>query len=142
MTAPTARAVLRALAVLVVVLGLLAMHGIAGTHHAAAAATPAAHGAVQHQAAPQAAHQHAAHRAVEDADVLAAPDRSSCDDCWDIGALCVAVLAGAALAMLLAHRRSSPLLRAVARPRGPTRAPPGRLVPGPDPVKEICVSRT
>ena len=123
MTAPSARAATRALAVLAVLLGLLAMHGLASSHHAAAATTAAATTAAQHH--------------------LAAPGGLACDqDCPDLALLCVAVLTGAALTLVMARRRSSPLLVAPACVRGPAPMPPMRHARGPDPVRELCVSRT
>lgn len=150
MTAPRARAATRALAVLAVLLGLLAMHGLASTHHAAAASAPSAlpH-AAQADAAPAAevdgVHDHAfsTSSAEHDAVALAADPGATCDQtCPDLAVLCVAVLTGAALALLLARRRSSPLLLAPARPRAPAPAPPVRQARGPDPVRELCVNRT
>lgn len=142
-TAPGARAATRTLAVLAVLLGLLAMHGLASTHHAAAATT-----AAQHHPAPadaSAVQHHAAGAAVahDEADVLAAPSGPACgEDCPDLALLCVAVLTGAALALLMAHRRSSPLLVSPASPHVPAPLPPVRHTQGPDPVRELCVSRT
>lgn len=143
MTAPGPRAATRALAVLAVLLGMLAMHGLASTHHAAAATT-----AAQHPPAPadsSSVQRHAAGAAVvhDNADVLAAPDGPACgEDCSDLALLCVAVLTGAALALLMARRRPSPLLVAPARGRAPAPAPPVGHARGPDPVRELCVSRT
>ncbi len=163
MTAPTARAATRALAVLAVLLGLLAMHGLSSTHHAAASPPPhaappatAAHAAVE--AAPEAeagAHHHAVAlpaaalpaaalpAALHSTVALVGGPGASCDDgCPDLAMLCLYVLTGAALALLLARRRSSWLLVAPARPRAPGPAPPVRHARGPDPVRELCVSRT
>jgi hypothetical protein len=140
-TAPGARAVTRALAVVAVLLGLLAMHGLASAHHAGAA-TPS----VQHQAAPTAPelHQHGAAAPVaQDAVGVAAPAGPACDDgCPVLAVLCVAVLAGAALLALLLARRRAPLVAAPPRHDHATRAPPARLARPPDPVRELCVSRT
>ena len=146
MTAPMARAATRALAVLAVLLGLLAMHGLASTHHAAASTAPhAAQADVAPAAEVEGAHHHAlAMSAAEhDAVALAADPGAPCDEtCPDLAVLCVAVLTGAALALLLARRSSSPLLLAPASPRVPAPAPPVRHARGPDPVRELCVSRT
>jgi hypothetical protein len=148
MTAPRARAARRALAVLTVLLGLLAMHGLASTHHAAAATTASQHGAAQHDPAPadaSAVQHHAAGAAVvhDTADVLAAPAGPACaEDCPYLALLCVAVLTGAALVLVTARRRSSPLVVSPARVRAPAPAPPVRHAQGPDPVRELCVSRT
>ncbi|MDP3713744.1 MAG: DUF6153 family protein [Mycobacteriales bacterium] len=146
MTAPGARAATRALAVLAVLLGLLAMHGLASTHHASAATTATPRDAAQHQAATTAPeqHQHAAVPAVvPEAAAVAAPAGSGCDDdCPDLAVLCLAVLTGAALlAVLLADRRA-PLLATPPRHRLVERAPPETVPRPPDPVKELCVSRT
>ena len=142
-TAPGARAVSRALAVLVVLLGLLAMHGVDSTHHAAAATTAVQHAAAQHQTAPADAPEQHQHAAVRTGTQEAAPAGPGCDeDCPDLTVLCAAVLAGAALALLLARRRTAPLPLAPTRPRAPTLAPPARHARPPDPVKELCVSRT
>ena len=79
----------------------------------------------------------------DDADVLAAAGGLACaQNCPDLALLCVAVLTGAALALLMARRRSSPLLVSPARAHGPVPAPPVRHARGPDPVRELCVSRT
>lgn len=140
----------RLLAVLAVLLGLLAMHGLASTHHAAAAA-PAAHAALPAAEAEAEAgrnvHRHGAAPVAVPAQAHgAAPlagDGASCDDdCPDIAMLCVAVLTGAALALLLARERRPVLLPASAHPRAATRAPPVRMARGPDPVRELCISRT
>ena len=146
MTAPGARAATRALAVLAVLLGLLAMHGLAGTHHAAAAsAAPHAAQGVTAPAAEAGAHEHAAvaSPAVDHTAAPAGSPGTSCDEiCPALVVLCLAVLTGAALTLLLARRRFSPLLLPAARTRGPVSAPPGRHTGGPDPVRELCVSRT
>lgn len=140
----------RWLAVLAVLLGLLAMHGLGSPHHAAAAS------GATHAALPAAAtspdddahahhHRHAAAKpeVPHDAVALLGSPGASCDGaCPDLAMLCVAVLAGAALALLLTRRRSCPALATPARPRDPARAPPVRHARGPDPVRELCVSRT
>ena len=144
-TTARTRASAHVFAVLAVLLGLLAMHGLASTHHAAAATSAAQTAAVAdtppahdhgHGAAPTAAVQH-------DRALLTGPG-ATCDDddCADLAALCVAVLTGAALALLLARRGSAQPLLAQA-PRGAAvRAPPVPPARAPDPVKELCVSRT
>jgi hypothetical protein len=72
---------------------------------------------------------------------VAAPAGATCGaDCSDVAALCLAVLFGAGLALLLARRRTSCLSLARTRCRAP--APPVRHARGPDPVKELSVSRT
>ena len=133
----------RALVVLTVLFGLLAMHGLTSTHHAAATTTTAQRSATQHQA-PLIAHHHAAAAVQHDGDVLAAPaPPRGGDDCPDLAVLCVAILLGATLlARLLARRGPVRLLPAPVRHGAATRAPPVRHARGPDPVKELCVSRT
>ena len=144
-TAPGARAVPRGLAVLAVLLGLLAMHGLASTHHAAAAA-PGQHSAAQQLAVPTAPdhHQHEAVPAVVPGAVaVAAPDGPGCDDdCPDLAVLCVAVLVGAALLATLLARRRAPLLGTPPRHDRADRTPPARVARPPDPVRDLCVSRT
>lgn len=150
----------RLLAVLAVLLGLLAMHGLAGAHHAAAAsAAPhspasasASESATESATVPASAPADEAvahHRAAakpevpHDAVALAGSPGPNCDeDCADIAMLCLAVLTGAALVALLARRGSSPPLVAPIRARAPAPTPPIRHARGPDPVRELCVSRT
>jgi hypothetical protein len=146
-TAGTGRAA-RPLAILAVLIGLLAMHGLSSTHHAAAASPPP-HSALPPAASPEAdpgTHHQAVARPAAPPDIVAfvGEPGASCDDtCTDLAMLCVAVLTGAALALVLARRRSSPLLPAPARPGVPAPAgPPVRYARGPDPVRELCVSRT
>lgn len=140
----------RLLVVVAVLLGLLAMHGVASAHHAVATTNGASHTAAPpvHGPAGEAAHKHPVmpHNAVGGASVNAAvtaPAGPSCDDdCSSVAALCVAVLAGAACALLLARRRAAPQLLTPARRPAPTPAPPVRHARGPDPVRELCVNRT
>ena len=143
-TAPRARASSRVFAVLAVLLGLLAMHGLASTHHAAAATSAAQTAAVAdtppahdhgHGAAPTAAVQH-------DRALLTGPGASCDDDCPDLAVVCVAVLTGAALALLLARRGSAQPHIAQAPREAAVNEPPVRSARAPDPVKELCVSRT
>ena len=147
----------RPLALLAVLVGLLAMHGLASTHHSPASAAEHSSGpAERHSAAAVQAHDgpHApAHHgaaaagspAQQPTGPRAAPSGPACDtDCvTGLVALCVAVLAAAvvATAVLLRHRAcpwgSRPALGTA---RAPTAA---RLAPSPpDPVRELCVSRT
>lgn len=149
-TPPPARAATRAMALLAVLVGLLAMHGLASTHHAAAATAGPQHAAVQHHAVP-AALQHDRHVALaQDAaavgsavPAVAAPASTECDDaCADLTVLCVAVLAGAALLLLLLRRRAARPVGGHAHVRAAPRAPPLRPAQPPDPVTELCVSRT
>lgn len=140
----------RLLALFAVLVGLLAMHGVASSHHSPASA------AERHSAAAVQAHDvpHApAHHGVAAAGSpveqptgpLAAPGGPRCDtDCaTGLMALCVAVLVAAvvATAVLLRHRAypwgSRPALDTARAPTGDRLAPPP-----PDPVRELCVSRT
>ena len=156
----------RLLALLAVLVGLLAMHGLASTHHSAATAAERPAGPAErhfaaavvnrHSAATVQAHDvpHApAHHgaaaagspAQQPTGPRAAPSGPACDtDCvTGLVALCVAVLAVAviATAVLLSHRArpwgSRPAL-------GTARAPTAARLdpPPPDPVRELCVSRT
>lgn len=150
----------RLLGLLAVLLGLLAMHGLASGHHAAAvsaghAAAPALvsvqaaeHVGGSHDPAKDRRHEHAVATApavtVQDGTgtALAGKAGRACDeDCSDgLAVLCVAV-AAAALAATGARAR---VLLASARPRPRVRAPTAclRVLPAPDPVAELCVSRT
>ncbi len=147
----------RLLAVLAVLLGLLAMHGVAGAHHAAAETPAADHAAatVSEQPPAETAHLHdrpagqheTAVRLVTAGQHAAAAPREPAGplchgDCRSVAALCLAVLVGAAVALLLARRRASPPLFAPSRRRATAPAPSVRHVRGPDPVRELCVSRT
>jgi len=135
----------RVLTLFAVLLGLLAMHGLASSHHAPAAAGHSA----STQSHDPAADGHATDvgsAAQPPTEPLAPPAGPSCDDeCPSVLLiLCVAVLAmAAALAVgvaLLRLRR-----RAVAAARAPTFCVPAHAraaVPPPDPVRELCVSRT
>lgn len=150
-TAPTGRAA-RLLAVLAVLLGLLAMHAVASAHHAGAYTEggdlPAAGPGPAH--ASGLGHEHGTggqdmQVAQQDtAPAVAAPTVPSChDDCPNVAPLCVAVLTGAALALLVARRHASPLLLApAARQTASAPLPPARHARGPDPVRELYVSRT
>ena len=164
-----AAAAVRLLGLLAVVLGLLAMHGLASAHHAAAA--PPVHAPPVH--APSAAADHSlllpqdlagTHRHDHGApgspaaagtataagllDVAGAgPAVPGCgDDCPSgLAVLCAAVIAAAAAtAWLVAATARRRVLAAPARGGPRPRAPDAarRLLPGPDPVAELCVSRT
>jgi hypothetical protein len=148
---PAVRATVRLLGLLAVVLGLLAMHGLASTHHAAAAVH--AHAAAPATVAdePRPAHEATApHRraAAATGSWLGVPPGAACaDHCPDaLVAVCVAVLAATAAATALvraaAVRRA--LLPAWVGRDLTARLPatPRWLLPGPDPVAELCVSRT
>ena len=160
----------RLLGLLAVLLGLLAMHGLASSHHAAAAvlghaaAAPATATATAERSGAAAeahhagagaavmAHPNSADQMTPTAEGLAVrgpggPANPACDDdCQDgLAAVCAAVLAAVAAAAALrraATRR--PVLparpRGGPRPRAPARAQP--LFRGPDPVAALCVSRT
>lgn len=151
------RRLYRALAVVAVLAGLLAMHGLATGHHASAHAPtpPAAHAAVAAMAATDhvaAASHHAADWA-ERAKAAALPGQlptlSPADDCNPscpvvpaATTLCLAVLTGLALGLHLA--RSHRLVQQGRRRRPPPAARTGRVVVPrrPDLVAELCVSRT
>lgn len=154
----------RLLPVLAVVLGLLAMHGLASTHHASAAparaGTPSAVAPVdsrqavsQHRHGPQADDRAASGAQASTAmagslveRAVTGPAVPECgDDCTDsLAMLCAAVLAATAAAVWLivaAARRPVPTAtRRGPRARAPARA--RRLPPRLDPVAELCVSRT
>lgn len=146
----------RALAVLTVVLGLLAMHGVTSAHHAAAPAADHAAAPVSEELLAGTVHadgpQHQRHAgsaadampaALQGVAALTAPAGPSCDDeCLSVAMLCVAVLTGAVLALLLARRRHPCLLLAPARRRIRAPAPSVRHARRPDPVRDLCVSRT
>ena len=162
----------RLLALFVILVGLLAMHGLASSHHSAATAAERPAGPAERHAAavvvsrhsaaavqahdgPHAPALHGPHApahhgaaaagspAQQPTGPLAAPSGPSCDTDCITGPLCVAVLAAAVIApaVLLRHR---------ARPwgsrpaRGTARAPTAARLdpPPPDPVRELCVSRT
>ena len=176
----------RLLALFVILVGLLAMHGLASSHHSAATAAERPAGPAERHAAAAVVNRHSA-AAVQAHDVphapahdvphaparhvthapahhgaaatgspaqqptgpLAAPSGPSCDtDCvTGLVALCVAVVTAAVTAAVTA---TAVLLRHRARPWGsrPTlgtaRAPTAARLdpPPPDPVRELCVSRT
>lgn len=153
-TAWGARAAQRALAVLAVLLGLLAMHGLTSSHHASAASsTPHtraaavlagevaalsdADGAAEHHHVPTAS------AAGPDGAALLGSPGASCDQtCSELAVLCLAVLTGVAAAVLLARRHARSLLPGQTRQTGRALAPPIWHARGPDPVRELCVSRT
>lgn len=153
--------VARLLGLFAVVLGLLAMHGLASSHHAAAAVPGQARSEVA--AAPASAQPRAGtHRHEQTAPdaggaVAAAagpfgvavpgPTVPACDDdCPDGWAvLCVAVVAAAAAGAALvaaAARRRAVAASAPGLPQARAPAAARRVLPGPDPVAELCVSRT
>jgi len=147
----------RLLALLAVVLGLLAMHGLASTHHAAAGpgSAPTAAAAVAAPKDRAGAHRHepassgareatAASSALPDGAV--APADPACgDDCSSgLAVLCAAVLAAGTAWLVIAAAargcRLAPAAGGVPQARAP--ATGRRLLTGPDPVAELCVSRT
>jgi hypothetical protein len=148
----------RLLGLLAVVLGLLAMHGLASGHHVTAAAPghdvaavlavdelPGAHGT-----AGASRHGVGTAMAVTPSGTGsdAGPARSTCDDDCPtaVAVVCVAVLAAAAVMAALVRgtaARCSPLFAPLDRGHGARApAPPRRLLPARDPVAELCVSRT
>lgn len=161
-----ATAAARLLGLLAVVLGLLAMHGLASAHHAAAAPpvhAPPVHApsaATDHSLLPQdrdGTHRHdhgapgspaATGLAAGLLDVVGAgPAVPGCgDECPSgLAVLCAAVIAAAAAtAWLVAVTARRPVVAAPAhggpRPRAPAAA--RRLLAAPDLVAELCVSRT
>ena len=148
-----------------VLLGLLAMHGLVSAHHAPAAAKGHAPSAVAAQVAdkpllqlgwadPQQHDQVAAVARAATAsaasltrETVIGPAVPACDDdcATGVALLCAAIIAAAAAgAWLVAATARRRVLRAPARgvswARAPARA--RRLLPGLDPVAELCVSRT
>jgi hypothetical protein len=146
------RALSRALAVLTLLAGLLAMHGLATEHHAPRHAS-STHDRDAALAAGQTAVV-AVHHAAEGfaSALVTASERLrelSAADCGSVcpapsptTALCLAVLSGFALVLHLARTRPRDL---PARRRGPTphTRPTCVVVPRRrDPVAELCISRT
>ncbi len=142
--------VARLFALLVVLLGLLAMHGLTSTHHAAAAAPmmSSASGASSTSAVAKSTPHDDVHHNGEIPSVSQAAGAHnapgvSCDDDCPTTVLCLAILTAAAAAAALALARTRP--RAA---RGPvsvqprTTAPARRVPRAPDPVTELCISRT
>ena len=141
----------RVLTLLAVLLGLLAMHGLATSHHApAAAAERSAVGAPMDDAVSGAGHHGAddVAAAPQATRPQAAPTGPSCHgDCPSaLVTLCLAVLAtGSLVAAVVLLRRGrlcgtavvAAATRAVAMPASARTA----FAP-PDPVRELCVSRT
>lgn len=133
----------RALAVLAVIAGVLAMHGLASAHHAAAAA-PLVPALLAAATADDHAH-HAASPQPSAAPAIAA-NAHDCDPLCSSGEhglalLCVAVLIAVTAGVLVLRQRTGALPRSTAPPsavRVPSTAPPRSL----DLVAELCVSRT
>lgn len=132
----------RLLSIVAIVLGLLAMHGLASSHHASApltepqaAAADVAHGVMTMT-------DHAVTAAAELAPGVDAGCSGTCEQGLGLAALCVAVLVAAAAA-LLPGVRAAPLhgvdRRPASAPVRPRRTRPPRT---PDPVTELCTSRT
>lgn len=135
----------RAVALLALVVGLLAMHGVAGAHHAAAAAP--SHTSTVHAAVPtEHGADHVDHVLVGAPWALATADLAGCGDGCDqpwAATLCVAVLAVTALAVAAGFVARSRTSTSQASRRSRARAPVVRRVPPRlDPVAELCVSRT
>lgn len=139
--AASGRAV-RALSVLAVLVGLLAMHGIASNEHHSAVAASTLAGALPSTGGADAGHAHAAA-----AEPAAAVQAGACDPACSDGdsgllLLCVAVLLASGAVLLLRlrpragprPRRAGPPLRISARAPAPPRSF--------DVVAEFCVSRT
>lgn len=147
MTPAAQRRLARLLAVVGVLLGLLAMHGLASSHHASAAALGASDSAAVHAGHAAGVHASSDHAtAVHAAAAHAADAGSSCDgDCaLDLATLCLAVLSAglAAVAAAVAGGRSRPHpVRTGHHTALPSPGPPLRLRP-PDPVRDLCISRT
>ena len=144
--------VVRVLTLLAVLLGLLAMHGVASTHHASAAAAEPPAAAQPHEL-PQAVPHHQAvshHQAVtaaaqQPSPLQAGPTTPSCDqDCQGaLVALCVAVLAvAAALAVAVVLRPHRGVVAAPTVSSADAPASARAALPPPDPVRELCISRT
>jgi hypothetical protein len=132
----------RAFAVLAVIAGVLAMHGLASDHHGAAA-SPVLSAVLS--ADVDAAHTPGHAHAGADARQVAA-DGHQCDLLCQSGEhglamLCVAVLLAVAAAVLVLRQRTGGVLRTTGppSPSSPrTLAPPRSF----DLVAELCVSRT
>ena len=143
----------RLLAVLAVVLGLLAMHGLVSGHHVVADRPGAGpgHGRSVSPAhlAPvvgAAAHpDHAAERAAAPAPPAAASAHPACPDCSDqaLALLCLAVLTLGVAGLLRLHAGQPHRPVRAALLRVPARAAPRRpVLRPPDLVADLCVSRT
>ena len=126
-------------------LGLLAMHGLASTHHAVAT-TPASATAAPHAHGGDAQEQHSSAEKV-----LAIPSTGAglseplcADDCPDaLTALCVAVLTSAAAAAVLVAGRDWDAVATPWRQQQECRpAATDRPPDTPDSVAELCISRT
>lgn len=118
-------------ALLLVLLGVLAMHGVAGhgSGHAPAGAAP------HHASAVAQALTHAAHDLSVPAGHLAAGDSAPAS--WT--ALCLAVLAGAVLMALTSRRASG--VRVRSGPPGPSTQLPGRRDRDPPSLVLLSVRR-
>lgn len=145
---------MRLFAVLAILVGLLAMHGVASAHHAAAATPAAGHSVLPAASSPTdeptgPQHHHGTPVAQTtamippDGALLAAPAGPACqDDCPGVVAICLTVQTGVPLALLLAERRACPVLTALVPLPARASSPPVRQARGPDPVRELCISRT
>jgi hypothetical protein len=149
----------RLLALLTVLLGLLAMHGLASTHHAAATvpvqqASAATEDRGAHTGSPpghtslHGAHEHeplaSTSLGASAPAAVAAPGEPGCtDSCTgSLALLCVAVLAAAAAAAVSTWQRCSHSAPARAEPRGRAPGAARWWPPDLDPVAELCISRT
>jgi hypothetical protein len=144
----------RFLAVLAVLLGLLAMHALASSHHAAAAlpvmAPASGAGATTAAADVTAENVHhgsstgsGAEAAARLAGTHTGDDKGACDDACSTTVLCLAILTAAVAAATLSVRRTRPGVpnrRTAHQPGAPEAA---RHAPAaPDPVEKLCISRT
>ncbi len=142
--------VARLFALLVVLLGLLAMHGLTSTHHAAAATPvmssasgPSSTSAVAKSTPHDDVHHNGDTPSVSQAAGAHTAPGASCDDDCPTTVLCLAILTAAAAAAALTLARTRP--RAAGGPLSvqPRTTAPARHVPrAPDPVAELCISRT
>ena len=156
-TGQVRRAAARLLALLAVVLGLLAMHSLASTHHAAASPVHLQSATADADVSPQpqeraGSHQHegvvsGVRAQALPGEALAQPVPACGDECPSgLAVLCAAVIAVAAatawrLAAAAARQRVIAAL-AHGAPQPPAPAAARRLITGPDLVAELCVSRT
>ena len=137
--------VVRAFAVLAVLLGLLVMHGIATAHHAQAAGPEQGAVVLQHGSQAPSHHGFEAPLVTAQAAAQVAPAGLPCLDGCSSGlvTLCLAI-AVTAVALALGRSRGRPAGRGVVGRPAPVRVPGSarRTRPPPDPVRELCVSRT
>lgn len=138
----------RLLAVLALLLGLLAMHGLVGGHHAPLAAVTASAALGQPPdaaAAPAGQHGHAAPHTATASPASLSSLAAGCPDCAGHGlaVLCLAVLsAGLTLLVGLLARRARAAGLAALRPAALLRGGPPLHLRPPDLVAQLCVCRT